>query len=63
MNDFKNVFTVCGSSNLLGSNSHWNKLKDNFKLSFESHGDYMSTLLNNSESGLIMILFLLTPFL
>ena len=58
MNDFKNVFTVCGSSNLLESNNHWNKLKDNFKLSFESHGDYMSPLLNNSESGLIMILFL-----
>ena len=34
------------------------QLKDNFKLNFVSHGDYTSPLLNNSESGLIIILFL-----
>ena len=58
MDDLKNVFTICGSSNLLESNNHWSKLKNNCKFVFESHGDYMSPLLNNNDSGIIMILFL-----
>ena len=50
--------TLCSSSSLLESNSHWSKINKLYRVDFASYGDFISPLLSLDNSTVVIVLFL-----
>lgn len=51
-------YSVCASSNLLEANNCWNELKKDYDLSFETYGEFTLSMMKNTNSGIILVVFL-----
>ena len=50
--------TLCSSSSLLESNSHWSKINQLYRVNIASYGDFISPLLSSDNSTVVIVLFL-----
>ena len=50
--------TLCSSSSLLESNSHWNKINDLYGIKHSPYGDFISPLLSSDNNTVVIVLFL-----
>ena len=50
--------TLCSSSSLLESNSHWSKINDLYTIKYTPYGDFISPLLRSDNNTVVLVLFL-----